>query len=199
MGERGADHLEETTPGDLEGMRQVVRQAVEAGAIGFASNRADGHRSVLNTGTRDCYVSVRLCVCASVRLCACVSVCLCICASVCACVCLCVPACLCADVPACVPACLRACVPARLRVCVSVFLPFSCRSVALSLRRSVSLCILGSTCPGSDRLHHRGSVPTTATCRATQCRARLPRTMRCWRSPAPFTWLEAAWSVRELF
>lgn len=46
MGERGADHQEETTPGDLQAMHAVVRQAVEAGAIGFASNRADGHQDM---------------------------------------------------------------------------------------------------------------------------------------------------------
>ena len=46
MGERGADHQEETTEGDLEAMHAVVRQAVEAGAIGFASNRADGHQDM---------------------------------------------------------------------------------------------------------------------------------------------------------
>eukprot|EP01043_Picozoa_sp_COSAG02_P003469 COSAG02_NODE_84_length_39615_cov_144.775256_31_plen_314_part_00 len=46
MGERGADHEEETTPGDLQAMHAVVRQAVEAGAIGFASNRADGHQDM---------------------------------------------------------------------------------------------------------------------------------------------------------
>lgn len=46
MGERGADHQEETTPGDLQAIHDVVKQAVEAGAIGFASNRADGHQDM---------------------------------------------------------------------------------------------------------------------------------------------------------
>ena len=46
MGERGADHEEETTEGDLEAMHMVVKQALEAGAIGFASNRADGHQDM---------------------------------------------------------------------------------------------------------------------------------------------------------
>ena len=46
MGQRGADHLEETSEADREAMYKVVRQAVEAGAIGFASNRADAHQDM---------------------------------------------------------------------------------------------------------------------------------------------------------
>jgi N-acyl-D-aspartate/D-glutamate deacylase len=46
MGERGADHEEETTEGDLKAMHMVVKQALEAGAIGVASHRADGHQDM---------------------------------------------------------------------------------------------------------------------------------------------------------
>ena len=46
MGERGADHLEETSESDRNAMAAVVQQALEAGAIGFASNRAENHQDM---------------------------------------------------------------------------------------------------------------------------------------------------------
>jgi N-acyl-D-amino-acid deacylase len=44
MGERGALR-EAATPGDLASMRAVVRQAIEAGALGFATSRLFMHRT----------------------------------------------------------------------------------------------------------------------------------------------------------
>ena len=46
MGERGADHEEETSEADLQAMHDVVKQAVEAGAMGFATNREAGHQDM---------------------------------------------------------------------------------------------------------------------------------------------------------
>ena len=44
MGERGADHEEEVADEDIEVMAAVLRQAVEAGALGWGVNRSDGHK-----------------------------------------------------------------------------------------------------------------------------------------------------------
>ncbi len=45
MGERGADHLEVPTEGELEEMARQVREAMDAGAIGFATSRTEVHRT----------------------------------------------------------------------------------------------------------------------------------------------------------
>ncbi len=45
MGERGADHLEVPTEGELEEMARQVREAMAAGAIGFATSRTEIHRT----------------------------------------------------------------------------------------------------------------------------------------------------------
>ena len=45
MGERGADHLEVPTEGELEEMARQVREAMTAGAIGFATSRTEVHRT----------------------------------------------------------------------------------------------------------------------------------------------------------
>jgi N-acyl-D-aspartate/D-glutamate deacylase len=44
MGDRGADG-EPASPGDIEAMAQLARQAVEAGAIGFSTSRTINHRT----------------------------------------------------------------------------------------------------------------------------------------------------------
>ena len=45
MGERGADHTEAPTEGELAGMARLTREALEAGAIGFATSRTEVHRT----------------------------------------------------------------------------------------------------------------------------------------------------------
>jgi N-acyl-D-aspartate/D-glutamate deacylase len=47
MGERGADHTVAPTEGELATMSQMVREALEAGAIGFATSRTEVHRTSL--------------------------------------------------------------------------------------------------------------------------------------------------------
>jgi N-acyl-D-amino-acid deacylase len=53
MGERGADHTEAPTEGELERMAALVREALDAGAIGFATSRTEIHRTAAgeNIGT----------------------------------------------------------------------------------------------------------------------------------------------------
>ena len=43
MGPRGADHLSVPTDDDIKAMQVVVKQAVQAGALGIGSNRVGGH------------------------------------------------------------------------------------------------------------------------------------------------------------
>lgn len=43
MGPRGADHLSIPTDDDIKAMQMVVKQAVQAGALGVGSNRVGGH------------------------------------------------------------------------------------------------------------------------------------------------------------
>ncbi len=45
MGERGADHLEHPTDGEIATMARLTREALAAGAIGFATSRTDVHRT----------------------------------------------------------------------------------------------------------------------------------------------------------
>ncbi len=45
MGERGADHTEAPTEGELAEMARSVREALDAGAIGFATSRTEVHRT----------------------------------------------------------------------------------------------------------------------------------------------------------
>ena len=53
MGERGADHLEDPTPGEIGTMARLTSEALAAGAIGFATSRTDVHRTRdgVNIGT----------------------------------------------------------------------------------------------------------------------------------------------------
>jgi N-acyl-D-aspartate/D-glutamate deacylase len=53
MGERGADHTATPTEGELAEMARLVAEALEAGAIGFATSRTEIHRtsSGANIGT----------------------------------------------------------------------------------------------------------------------------------------------------
>ncbi len=44
MGDRGAQN-EEATPEDIEAMYQIVKEGIEAGAVGFTSSRVLGHKS----------------------------------------------------------------------------------------------------------------------------------------------------------
>lgn len=45
MGERGADHTAVPTEGELAAMADVVRSALRAGAVGFATSRTEVHRT----------------------------------------------------------------------------------------------------------------------------------------------------------
>lgn len=45
MGERGADHLEHPSDDEVATMAQLTREALAAGAIGFATSRTDVHRT----------------------------------------------------------------------------------------------------------------------------------------------------------
>ncbi len=45
MGERGADHTEAPTEGELAEMARQVREALDAGAMGFATSRTEIHRT----------------------------------------------------------------------------------------------------------------------------------------------------------
>jgi len=45
MGERGADHTAAPTDDELETLARLVREGLQAGAIGFATSRTDVHRS----------------------------------------------------------------------------------------------------------------------------------------------------------
>ena len=45
MGERGGDHEEDPTPAEIEEMAQLTREALDAGALGFATSRTVNHRS----------------------------------------------------------------------------------------------------------------------------------------------------------
>ena len=47
MGERGADHTEAPTESELVEMARVVREAIDAGAIGFATSRTEVHKTSL--------------------------------------------------------------------------------------------------------------------------------------------------------
>ncbi len=45
MGERGADHETDPTPAEIQRMADLAKEALRAGAIGFASSRTFNHRS----------------------------------------------------------------------------------------------------------------------------------------------------------
>lgn len=45
MGDRGADHTAEPTPGEIAGMRQLTYEALQAGALGFSTTRTVHHRT----------------------------------------------------------------------------------------------------------------------------------------------------------
>src|SRR5438309_9204280 len=45
MGERGADHAERPTADEVDEMGRLVRQALEAGALGFSTSRTRKHRA----------------------------------------------------------------------------------------------------------------------------------------------------------
>ena len=53
MGERGADHTEAPTDDELDEMARQVREAIDGGAIGFATSRTEIHRTTAgqNIGT----------------------------------------------------------------------------------------------------------------------------------------------------
>ena len=46
MGERGADHIERPTDDELASMARLVGEALDAGAIGFATSRTEVHRTI---------------------------------------------------------------------------------------------------------------------------------------------------------
>lgn len=45
VGERGADHEQDPTPDEIAKMARLTKEAIKAGALGFASSRSVGHRS----------------------------------------------------------------------------------------------------------------------------------------------------------
>lgn len=45
MGDRGADHTEAPTPGEIEQMRRLTYEALQAGALGFSTTRTMFHRT----------------------------------------------------------------------------------------------------------------------------------------------------------
>jgi N-acyl-D-aspartate/D-glutamate deacylase len=45
MGERGADHAEAATPGEIAEMGRLTAQAIRAGAVGFTTSRTTKHRA----------------------------------------------------------------------------------------------------------------------------------------------------------
>lgn len=45
MGDRGGDHLETPTDGEIERMARLTGEALEAGALGFSTSRTHAHRS----------------------------------------------------------------------------------------------------------------------------------------------------------
>ncbi|WBH17814.1 N-acyl-D-amino-acid deacylase family protein [Sphingomonas radiodurans] len=53
MGDRGGDHLERPSTGEIERMARLTAEAMEAGALGFTTSRTHAHRSRdgLNIGT----------------------------------------------------------------------------------------------------------------------------------------------------
>lgn len=50
MGER-AEHNQAATPADIEAMKTLLRQGLEAGAVGFSTGRSDNHRSASGAHT----------------------------------------------------------------------------------------------------------------------------------------------------
>ncbi|MFK7895888.1 MAG: amidohydrolase family protein [Myxococcota bacterium] len=46
MGERGADHNEHPTPGEIKEMARIAQEAIEAGAVGFTTSRTVNHKTV---------------------------------------------------------------------------------------------------------------------------------------------------------
>lgn len=49
MGDRGSDHTEHPTEGEIATMARLVEEALAAGAIGFATSRTEVHRTSLGT------------------------------------------------------------------------------------------------------------------------------------------------------
>ena len=59
MGPRGADHLSSPTDDDIKAMQMVVKQAIEAGALGVGSNRVGGHSDLSGNPVPGSFAPIR--------------------------------------------------------------------------------------------------------------------------------------------
>ena len=59
MGPRVADHLSSPTDDDIKAMHMVVKQAIEAGALGVGSNRGGGHSDLSGNPVPGSFAPIR--------------------------------------------------------------------------------------------------------------------------------------------